>query len=50
MHDKPGVIVVKLGQPSDALKQELDDALDSGAELLFANDSIAVFARGYSGK
>lgn len=48
MHNNPGVIIVKLGQPSDVLKQELDDALDSGAELLFANDTIAVFARGYS--
>lgn len=48
MHDKPGVIIVHLNQGDERVKQEIDDALESGAVLLFGSYPVAVFARGYT--
>ena len=48
MHDSPGVTVVKLlGVPVDQIKQNIEDLLDAGNTLLFANNEIAVFSTAY---
>jgi hypothetical protein len=48
MHDSPGVTVVKLlGVPPDQIKQNIDDLLEAGNTLLFANNEIAVFSTSY---